>query len=103
MAIDNWIKLEPGVKVRMHFTDYQKVEREITDPWFKVAMKQMSLVFLVDQLNGRPAMKKFSVLSEKVANELEPYLEDGSYKSYQWMFEKGHDPTGAPRVTMLPL
>lgn len=103
MAIENWVKLTPNVKVRMHFKDYRVVERSITDPWFDVPMKQQSLVFLVDRLNGEPVSKRFSVLSEKTANELQPYLEDGSYKAFEWVFEKPDDMTAAPRITRLPV
>lgn len=102
MAIENWVKLPSGVKQRMHFKDYRIVKRAITDPWFDVPISQSSIVFLVDRLNGEEVTLKFSVVSEKVANEISPYLEDGSYRDYEWVFEKPADPTAAPRVTRLP-
>ena len=103
MSIKNWVKLEPGTRSRMHFKDYMVTERTITDPFFKVPIKQASIVFLVDRLDGKEVTLKFSVLSEKVSDELDPYLKDGTYRNYEWVFEKPADMTAAPRVTRLPL
>lgn len=103
MSIKNWVKLEPGTRHRMHFTMYRITERTITDPFFDVPIKQSSIVFLVDRLDGKEVTLKFSVLSEKVADELDPYLEDGTFRDYEWTFEKPADITAAPRVTRHPL
>ena len=82
----------------MRFREYQVTSREITDPFWKTPRKVESLLFLVDRVDGKPVDKTFSVVSEKLAQEFEPYLEDGSYKSYLWCLVKDAEGFVAPRV-----
>ena len=98
MSLENWVKLPIGKVVCMHFREYRVVDREITDPLFGVLRTVKSLVFLVDKVDGAPVDKTFSVVSEKLADEFEPYLEDGSYKNYTWCLVKDAVGFVPPRV-----
>lgn len=98
MSLDNWVKLPAGKVVCMHFKDYRVAVREITDPFFGTKRNVNGLVFLVDRLDGAPVDKSFSVMSETLAMELQPYLEDGSYKNYSWCFTKDGPAMTAPRI-----
>lgn len=98
MSLENWVKLPIGKVVCMHFKDYRVTPRQITDPMFGVPRTVESLVFLVDKVDGAPVDKTFSVVSEKLAQEFEPYLEDGSYKNYTWCLVKDAAGFVAPRV-----
>ena len=82
----------------MHFKEYSVASREITDPFFKTARTVKSLLFLVDQVDGKPVDQTFSVVSEKLASEFEPYLADGSYRDYVWCLVKDEAGWTAPRV-----
>ncbi len=98
MVLDNWVKLPPGVEVCMRFKDYRVAPRQITDPFFNTPRTVESLLFLVTHVNGMPVDKMFSVISEKLAQEFEPYLEDGTYKVYEWCLVKDAGRFTAPRI-----
>ena len=98
MTLENWVKLPVGKVVCMHFSEYRITERQITDPMFNVPRTVSSLVFLVDRVDGAPVDKTFSVVSERLAQEFEPYLEDGSYRDYTWCLVKDAAGFTPPRV-----
>ena len=98
MSLENWVKLPPGKVVCMRFKEYRVTSREITDPFWKTPRKVDSLLFLVDRVDGKPVDKTFSVVSERLAQEFEPYLADGSYKAYEWCLVKDAGEFTAPRV-----
>ena len=68
----NFLALEEGVPTRMHFSDLYRVQREIIDRELGVTKMVDSRVFFVDRLEGRPAGRTFSVLSQKLMAQLEP-------------------------------
>ncbi|MBU1307870.1 MAG: hypothetical protein KKF33_20390 [Alphaproteobacteria bacterium] len=78
----NYVALIPGVPTRMHFTDDYYVDREIPDRESGKAKRVKSLVFWVDELNGEPAARTFSVLSQKLSETLEPFRKDKRYTRY---------------------
>lgn len=98
MALENWVKLPIGKVVCMHFTEYRVTERQITDPMFKIPRMVKSLVFLVDRKDGQAVDMTFSVVSEKLADELKPYLEDGSFRLYEWCLVKDAPGFVPPRI-----
>ena len=98
MALDNWVKLEPGKEVKLHFKDYRITSREIEDPFWKTERTVRSLLFLVDREDGKPVDKMFSVISERLAEEFQPYLEDGTYRLYEWALVKGLNIMVPPRI-----
>lgn len=82
----------------MRFKEYRVTSRQITDPYFNTPRTVESLLFLVSYVNGEPVDKTFSVLSEKLAQEFEPYLDDGTYKLYNWCIIKDSAGLAGPRV-----
>ena len=82
----------------MHFREYRVTSREIEDPYFKIQRMVSSLLFLVDRVDGEPVDKTFSVVSERLAAEFEPYLGDGSYRDYEWCLVKEGGEFSPPRV-----
>ena len=98
MSLENWVKLPIGKVVCMHFREYRVTSRQITDPLFEVPRTVKSLVFLVDKVDGEPVDKTFSVVSEKLTQEFEPYLEDGSFRNYTWCLVKDAAGFVPPRV-----
>ena len=98
MSLGNWVILKPGVEVKLHFREYRITPRQIKDPFWKVDRQVNSLLFLVDREDGKPVDKMFSVISDRLAQEFEPYLEDGSYKLYEWTIVKGDNIMVPPRI-----
>ena len=84
----NYVTLQKDTPTRLHFTDYYYVERLIYDKDLGRKKEVRSLVLWVDQLEGEPCAKTFSVLSPKLASEIEPYLKDESYKTFDWIITK---------------
>jgi len=69
----------------MHFTDAYYIDREIADRETGKPKTIKSLVFYVDELNGEPASRTFSILSQKLAAHLEPYLPNNEYRDYDFI------------------
>ena len=89
--LSNYVRLIPGVPARMHFTDDYKVERTIADKETGKPKPIKSLVFWVDELNGEPDSRTFSILSQKLAAHIEPFLPDKEYTSYDFIITQMGD------------
>ena len=98
MSLENWVKLKPDVPVRMHFREYRIAPRQIMDPFWKTERTVDSLLFLVDREDGVHVDKTYSVVSERLASEFEPYLADRSYTLYEWVLSKGLNLMDPPRI-----
>lgn len=96
--VENFVVLKPGRPVRMHFRAHKVVDRVITDPTFGVTRTVKSLLFLVDEQDGAPVDKTFSVLSQKLAGELSGYLEENRYLRYDFTLVKDAAGTVPPRI-----
>jgi len=69
----------------MHFTDDYQIGRTIADRETGKPKTIKSLVFWVDELNGEDAARTFSILSQKLAAHLEPFLKDKEYTHYDFI------------------
>ena len=85
MVLMNYVALVPGVPTRMHFTDHYWIDREIADKETGKPKTIRSLVFWADELNGEPAARTFSILSQKLAAHFEPFLKDKGYTLYDFI------------------
>lgn len=81
----NYVALVPGVPTRMHFTDHYYIEREIADKETGKPKKIRSLVFWVDTLGGEDCARTFSILSQKLAAHMTPFLPDKEYSHYDFV------------------
>lgn len=87
----NYVELKPGIPSRMHFTDHYFITRVISDRDTGKEKPIQSLVFWVDELDGEPAAKTFSILSKKLAAQLEPHLEGRKYQQYDFVITEFGD------------
>ncbi len=83
--LTNFVALKPGVPCRMHWTDLYKIEREIYDPDLGRTKVKKTWVFWVDELNGAPAACSFSILSDKLKAHLQPWVDDGTFRNYDFI------------------
>jgi len=81
----NYVALAPGVPTRMHFTDHYYIERVIADRETGKPKTIKSLVFWVDELNGEDCARTFSILSQKLAAHVEPFLPNKEYTHYNFV------------------
>jgi len=81
----NYVRLVPGIPTRLHFTDHYYIDREIADRETGKPKPIRSLVLWVDELNGEPAARTFSILSQKLAAHLEPFLKNKEYTLYDFI------------------
>ncbi len=79
--IENYITFSEGVPKLLRFADYQVMDKQINDPTTKNTRPVKSLHMTVTEEDGRPVQKELSILSEKFAALLEPYILGGSYKA----------------------
>lgn len=91
MVLMNYINLAPGVPTRMHFTDDYIIERTILEKESGKEKPIKSLVFWCDELNGEPAARTFSVLSQKLAAHLEPFRKGKLYMKYDFIITQMGD------------
>jgi len=83
--LSNYVRLVPGVPTRMHFTDDYYIKRTIADKETGKPKPVESLVFYVDELNGEPVSRTFSILSQKLSAHMEPYLPKKAYGGYDFI------------------
>lgn len=81
----NYIPLAPGVPARMHFTDDYIVERTIADKETGKPKTITGRVYWVDELDGEDCARTFSVLSQKLNAQLEPFRKDKEYSHYDFI------------------
>jgi len=84
----NFLALEEGKPTRMHFSDLYRVQRRIFDRELGIFKEVDSRVFFVDRLEGQPAGRTFSVLSQKLMAQLEPFVEGNRFMEYEFIITK---------------
>lgn len=80
----NYVEIKPGETKSLHFTDHYWVERMIWDKELGGEKPVRSLVFQVDAVDGALDMRTFSVLSNKLASMLAPYLPDSRFRDFEF-------------------
>jgi len=88
MPLGNWVMLETGKPERLHFVGHILTVRDITDPSTLRTVPRNVAVFDVDELNGNRVVAQFSVMSEKLYGQLEPYIKDKTYGDYDFTLTK---------------
>ena len=91
MVLMNYIRLDPGVPTRMHFTDWYSMDRDIAVPETGGTKRVHSEVFQVDELGGEDVNRTFSILSQKLWAHLEPYTKNKQYTGYDFIITKMGD------------
>jgi len=87
-VLENYIRLEPGVRKILHFYDHTITTKEIRDPLLARTKPVKSLIFFVDEEDGKPVKKIFSIIQEKLAATLAPYLPGKRYVEYNFAITK---------------
>ena len=98
MLEENYVRLEVGKPLRLHFIDHGEIEKLITDPQLKWKKTVKSLVFKVDKVDGSPVDTVFSVISEKLWNDLKPYLYGQRYRNFEFIIVKDGAGYVPPRI-----
>ena len=85
MVLQNIVILQNNIPTRLHFTEHRIAPRTITDPDSGRPGIRNTLEFDVDTLDARPVAAKFSTMAEKLASQFKPYLDDKSYKNFDFI------------------
>ena len=85
MVLQNYVRLQQGVPARLHFYHVEKMVKTITDPLTLKPKSVQSLEFSVDELNGRPAVSTYSIISDKHAQDFAPFLVGEKFKEYDFV------------------
>jgi hypothetical protein len=96
--ISNWVILQPGVQKVLRFSDHRITTTVITDPITRGSKTVEALQFSVIEEDGSPVSRSFSVISQKLAGELGPYLVGNRYLSYRFTFIKDSPGPTPPRI-----
>ena len=84
MVLQNNVILQNGIPARLHFVDHRIEKRTITEPATGRLILRSVLALDVDELNGRPVVAILSTMAEKLAGQFAPYLDDKSYRNYDF-------------------
>lgn len=84
----NYLEIPRNVPTRVHFTDQYMIDRMIWDKDLKKEKPVRSLVLQVTEVNGEPAFLTFSVLSNKLYNQLAPYLPDNAFRDFDFVITR---------------
>jgi hypothetical protein len=91
MVLMNYIQLVAGVPTRMHFTDDYVITRTILEKESGKDKPITGITFWVDELNGEPAARTFSILSQKLAAHFEPFRKGKEYIKYDFIITQMGD------------
>ncbi len=86
--LQNYVVLETGKPASMHFYGHEVVTKDIFDKSVGGILPKRALVMFVDELNGVGTKALFSTLSDKLANQLKPYIDDKSYPKFTFLITK---------------
>jgi hypothetical protein len=90
--------LPPGVEKTLRFSGHRITTKEIPDPITRVRKTVEALEFSCVEEDGVPTSRSFSVVSQKLAGELGPYLVDQRYLRYRFTFLKEAPGAVPPRL-----
>ena len=91
MVLMHYIQLAPGVPTRMHFTDDYVITRTILEKESGKDKTITGITFWCDELNGEPAARTFSILSQKLAAHFEPFRKGKEYQKYDFIITQMGD------------
>lgn len=94
----NYVKINPGDRVVMRFDNYSTHAPQIKDPALGFSKTVNTLVMHVSELNGQPADTIFSITSQALQGEMQPYLDQEKYKRYRFTITKDSGAYSAPRI-----
>ncbi len=86
--LQNYLVLETNKPVAIHARDWMIVEKAPVDPLLKRAIPKRALILIVDEVDGSPQNTTLSILSDKLATQLKPYLDDASYTRFTFLITK---------------
>lgn len=81
-VLENYITLEPGKTEVLHFKDHAMRRTRMRDPLTGQEKTVTALVLTVDERGGVVADTLLSIIQEKLAAALAPYLEGQRYRQY---------------------
>jgi len=82
----------------MHFMDHKIIRSPIFDKVFERQRTVNNLVFLVDRLNGSEADTRFSVVSQRLMQDLSGYLPGKAYRTFEFTIIKDSAGYVPPRI-----
>jgi len=104
MVLQNYVILQEGIPSRVHFSDHRIIKRTITDPVTGEGTTRNVLEFTVDRLGGSPVDARYSIMSEKHAQDFVPFLDNNLYRDYEFIItQRGEGFRRAWTVQHLPL
>jgi len=80
MVLGNFVKFEEGTPKKLRLTDHRIGPTQIPDPITKKPKVLNVLEFDVSEEDGKPISKQWRVTSEKLAQQLWPFLDGNLYR-----------------------
>lgn len=87
----NYVVLEPGVPKALHFTDHAVSTAVLLDPLLGIEKPVRRLTFVVDEEDGRPVAKTYSITSSDHQAYFQDLLAEKRYGGYTFFITKRGD------------
>lgn len=84
----NYLEIPRDTPTRIHATDHYYIDLMIFDKNLGYEKPVKSLTLWVTEVNGAVAALTFSIISEKLAIQLAPYLPDSDFRNYDFIITK---------------
>jgi hypothetical protein len=84
----NYLEIPRDTPTRIHATDHYYVDRMIWDKDLGKEKPVRSLVLWVDEVNGSPDARTFSIISRTLYDQITPYLPDNDIRNYDFILKR---------------
>ena len=91
VAEPSYVTLAPGVPKARHFTNHALGTARLPDPLLGIDKPVMRLTFIVDEEDGRPVAKTYSITSSEHRAYFERFLGEKAYANYTWTITRRGD------------
>ena len=99
MADESFVRLMPGDTIMIRVDQAVYHTRTVQDPVLKMSKDVKVLALHVIELAGQPANTIFTVLSDKLQKELDPYIAGEKFLRYRFVITRGTGAYDSPRIS----
>jgi hypothetical protein len=98
MADESFVKLNPGDTIMIRVDQATYHTRAVQDPVLKMSKDVKVLALHVIELAGQPANTIFSIMSDKLQKEFDPYIAGEKFLRYRFTITRGSGTWESPRI-----
>lgn len=98
MTDESFVALKPGDTIMIMCDQATYHKRAVQDPVLKMSKDVQVLALHVIELGGQPVNTIFSIMSDKLQKEFDPYIAGEKFKRYRFTITRGTGSWESPRI-----